>query len=318
MFADETVTFSVLKPVHLLPATEARCGRLTVVDIGLTVDAPPAVRRLVRDDVADLWPVPGPGDDKYSRGVVGVVAGSEDYPGAAVLSVSAAVSAGAGMVRYVGPSRPAALVASAVPEAVHGVGRVQAWVIGPGLVVSGADGADRLDAEQRRAVQEALAGEEPVLIDAGGLDLLALTDLGMRRGRPTLLTPHAGECARLLGVERSQVEAEPVGHAEELARRTGATVLLKGSHTVIASPQEVAPVWSQADAPAWTGTAGAGDVLSGLVGMLLAAGLDPEQAGALGALVHGVAADDANPGGPVRATGIAAQLAPTVARLLRR
>ena len=318
VFADETVTFSVLKPVHLLPATEARCGRLTVVDIGLEIAAPPAVRRLVRDDVSRLWPVPGPTDDKYSRGVVGVVAGSQDFPGAAVLAVTGAVAAGAGMVRYVGPSRPADLVASAVPEAVHGPGRVQAWVIGPGLVATGEDGDDRLDPEQRTVIEEALASEVPVLIDAGGLDLLLATDLGVRRGRPTLLTPHAGECARLLGIERAEVEADPVAHAEELARRTGASVLLKGSHTIVVSADAGGAVWSQADAPAWTGTAGAGDVLSGLVGTLLAAGLEPGVAGALGALVHGVAADDSNPGGPVRALGLAEALASTVAGLLRR
>jgi ADP-dependent NAD(P)H-hydrate dehydratase / NAD(P)H-hydrate epimerase len=316
VFADETVTFSVLKPVHLLPATEARCGRLTVVDIGLDMEPPAAVRRLTRDDVATRWPVPGPRDDKYSRGVVGVVAGSQDYPGAAVLTVTAAVAAGAGMVRYVGPPRPDDLVAAAVPEAVHGRGRVQAWVVGPGLVLAD-EGAGRLDPRQREAIDEALGSDLPVLVDAGGLDLLLATDLGMRRGRPTLLTPHAGECARLLGVERPDVEADPVGAARELARRSGATVLLKGSHTVLASA-DVAPVWSQADAPSWTATAGAGDVLAGLVGTLLAAGLEPAEAGALGALVHGVAADDAGAGGPVRALGIAQALPGTVARLLRR
>ncbi|MFN2318165.1 MAG: NAD(P)H-hydrate epimerase, partial [Dermatophilaceae bacterium] len=96
VFADETVTFSVLKPVHLMPATEVRCGLVTVVDIGLEIPEPAAVVRLDHDDVARLWPVPGPMDDKYSRGVLGVVAGSEDYPGAAVLTVTAAVAAGAG------------------------------------------------------------------------------------------------------------------------------------------------------------------------------------------------------------------------------
>jgi ADP-dependent NAD(P)H-hydrate dehydratase / NAD(P)H-hydrate epimerase len=318
VFADETVTFSVLKPVHLLPATEARAGRLTVVDIGLQIPEPPEVVRLEHDDVGRLWPVPGPTDDKYSRGVLGIVAGSQDYPGAAVLVTTAAVEAGAGMVRYVGPATPSALVGSAVPEAVHGAGQVQGWVIGPGLVVTDAGGGDRLDAAQREAVEEALASELPVLVDAGGLDLLAATDLGMRRGRPTLLTPHAGECARLLGVDRSAVEQDPVGHAEDLAVRTGATVLLKGSTTVIVSPDPDQPVWSQTDAPAWTATAGAGDVLAGLVGTLLAAGLPPAKAGALGAVVHGIAADHANQGGPVRALAIAHAIPGTVARLLRR
>src|SRR5690606_16325184 len=116
VFADETVTFSVLKPVHLLPVTEPRVGRVTVIDIGLHLDAPPAALRLDHDDVASLWPVPGPTDDKYSRGVLGVVAGSVDFPGAAVLTTTAAVAAGAGMVRYVGPRRPSDLVLAAVPE----------------------------------------------------------------------------------------------------------------------------------------------------------------------------------------------------------
>ncbi|MGB7820205.1 MAG: NAD(P)H-hydrate epimerase, partial [Ornithinibacter sp.] len=133
VFADETVTFSVAKPVHLLAPTEQACGLLSVVDIGLDLTVEPAVRRLDHDDVRGRWPVPGPDDDKYSRGVVGIIAGGEGYTGAAVLSVTSAVASGAGMVRYVGTPHPTALVRSVVPEAVHGVGRVQAWVVGPGL-----------------------------------------------------------------------------------------------------------------------------------------------------------------------------------------
>ena len=315
VFADETVTFSVLKPVHLAPVTEARCGRLTVVDIGLELDVPPAVVRLTRDDVTDRWPVPGPTDDKYSRGVVGVVAGSDTYPGAAVLACAAAVESGAGMVRYVGPDRAADLVQATAPEVVPGPGRVQAWVIGSGI-----DGTDlaHVDGAQLEAIEQALGSDLPVVIDAGGLDLLADTDLQRRRGRPTLLTPHAGECARLLGVERAEVEADPIGAAQELVAATGATVLLKGAVTVIAAPDPEEPIRTQADAPAWLATAGAGDVLAGLLGTLLAAGLAPAEAGALGALVHGGAADDANPGGPVRALAVAHEIPRTVARLLRR
>ncbi len=195
VFADETVTFSVAKPVHLLPPTEQACGLLTVVDIGLEVDADPVVRRLDHDDVAALWPVPVASDDKYSRGVLGVVAGGESYSGAAVLSVTAAVEAGCGMVRYVGTPTPTALVRAAVPEAVHGAGRVQAWVVGPGLdVASRAAGAKA----QLDVAREALAGAEPVVVDAGGLDLLDADVLAARSDAVTLLTPHAGECARLL------------------------------------------------------------------------------------------------------------------------
>ncbi len=321
VMADETVTFSVAKPVHLLPATEQSCGVLTVVDIGLEVTAPPVVRRFDHDDVATAWPVPGPGDDKYSRGVVGVIAGGESYTGAAVLCVTAAAEAGAGMVRYVGTPTPAGLVRAAVPEATHGVGRVQAWVVGPGVdTASRAAGA----AAELDAARDALAGEEPVVVDAGGLDLVDDAVVRRRRDRVTLLTPHAGECARLLTrlggseVARGDVEGAPLEHARRLAALTGATVLLKGATTLVVPPEEGAPVWSQADAPAWLATAGAGDVLAGLLGTLVAAGLPADEAGALGALVHGVAADRANPGGPVRALAVAQALPAAVAALLRR
>ncbi len=328
VFADETVTFSVAKPVHLLPPTEQAVGRLTVVDIGLTVEAEPAVRRLTHDDVAGLWPVPGPSDDKYSRGVLGVIAGGEGYTGAPVLCCTAAVEAGVGMVRYVGTPGPESVVRTAVPEAVHGVGRVQAWVIGPGW---DPDATGEAAHAQRRAALDALASDLPVLLDAGGLDLLD----GPRRA-PTLLTPHAGEAVRLYNrvmetwpppdagwgfgssADRASVEADPTGWARLLAELTGATVLLKGSTTVLASPDREAALWSQNDAPAWLATAGAGDVLAGLAGTLLAAGLEPGLAGALAALVHGVAADRANPGGPVRALAVARGIPGTVAHLLAR
>ncbi|XVX19464.1 bifunctional ADP-dependent NAD(P)H-hydrate dehydratase/NAD(P)H-hydrate epimerase [Actinomycetota bacterium] len=316
VFADETVTFGAPKPLHLLPQTSHACGQLTVIDIGLDLDeVTPAVERLGRDDIAGLWPVPRAEDDKYSRGVLGVIAGGEQYTGAAVLSVSAAASAGVGMVRYVGTGKPTALVRGLVPEAVIGAGQVQAWVIGPGMDVtaSGAQAADML-----AVAREALASTEPVLVDAGGLDLVE----GPREA-PTLLTPHAGECARLLtrlGHERSRddVARRPLAHARELAERTRATVLLKGATTLVVPPAGSGrPVRSQEDAPGWLATAGAGDVLAGLIGALLAGGLDPLDAGSVGALVHGVAADDANPGGPIRASDVTHAIPGTVAGLLR-
>ena len=270
VFADETVTFSVAKPVHLLPPTEQACGILTVVDIGIELTGRPAAQRLDHDDVTALWPVPTPADDKYSRGVVGVVAGGEAYTGAALLAVTAAVESGAGLVRYVGTPTATALVRAAVPEAVHGPGRVQAWVLGPGLDVASTEpGA----LEQLEAARSALAGTEPVVVDAGGLDLLDAATLAARADAVTLLTPHAGECARLLTrltgadstnrshlpqdagadstnrshlprgeVTREQVEASPVAHARALAAATGATVLLKGSTTVVVGPGEGATV----------------------------------------------------------------------------
>jgi len=317
VFADETVTFGVPKPVHLLPATEPAVGQLTVVDIGLEVEGKPEVERLGWDDVAALWPVPGATDDKYSRGVLGIVAGGEDYTGAPLLCCTAAVEAGVGMVRYVGTPTPTALVRQVVPEAVHGEGRVQAWVVGPGLDPASRARGSKAQLDVARA---ALDSDLPVLVDAGGLDLVR----GHREG-PTLLTPHAGELARLLtrvegaDVTRDDVATRPVDHARRAADALGATVLLKGSTTLVVPPTASGrAVRSQADAPPWLATAGAGDVLAGLAGALLAAGLDPLDAGSLAALVHGVAADRANPGGPVRALAVAHGLPGAVAALLTR
>lgn len=339
VFADETVTFGVPKPVHLLPATEAAVGRLTVVDIGLDLAGrAPAVQRLTFDDVAQLWPVPTVEDDKYSRGVLGIVAGGEDYTGAPIMATTAAVCAGAGMVRFVGTKTPTRLLRALVPEAVFGVGRVQAWVIGPGMDL---DATGSQAKRQLAAAKEAVGSDAPVLLDAGGLDLLD----GPRTG-PTLLTPHAGELARLLTrlrrqgsagagqerpeqgpreqgsaeqVSRQQVAGSPLRYAREAADRTGGTVLLKGSTTLVVPPTASGlPVRSQSDAPAWLATAGAGDVLAGLAGALLAAGLPPLDAGSLAALVHGVAAYRANPGGPVRALAVAHGIPAAVAHLLNR
>ncbi len=317
VFADETVTFAVAKPVHLLPNTEPAVGLLTVVDIGLTLTSTPAVERMEHDDAADLWPVPTARDHKYSRGVVGIIAGSESFPGAAVLACTAAVEAGAGMVRYVGPPTATQFVIRAVPEAVPAEGRVQAWVLGPGV---DPDDAGVTARGQIDRICRAIESDDPCVIDAGAL---ALFDYP--RSAPTLLTPHAGELARLLThwpghqeVTRDQVEADPVAWAHAAAHETGATVLLKGATTVIAEPQVGMPIRVSASAPSWLATAGAGDVLAGLCGTLLAAGLTPRDAGSLAALVHGVAAHNSNPGGPVRALNVAHSIPSTVSRLLRR
>jgi len=317
VFADETVTFAVAKPVHLLPVTGPAVGLLTVVDIGLQMTVTAGVERMEEDDVADRWPVPTTTDHKYSRGVVGVVAGSDSFPGAAVLTSTAAVESGAGMVRYVGPERATGFVLQAAPEVVPAEGRVQAWVLGPGVDPDASDGGSQ---RQVQKVTAALESDDPCVVDAGALSLFDYPRAGA-----TLLTPHAGELARLLTgwpghqeVTRAEVEADPVAWAQAAAHETGATVLLKGGTTVIADPDVHWPVRVASSAPAWLATAGAGDVLAGLAGTLLAAGLSPRDAGSLAALVHGVAAHEANPGGPVRALAVASRIPGTVARLLQR
>lgn len=318
--ADLTVTFGAPKAGLLLPPATRRVGRIVPVDIGLDLSAcAPAVRRLDDRDAAALWPVPGPADHKYSRGVLGVVAGTAAYPGAAVLTVSAAALTGVGMIRYLGPDRVVDAVLAARPEVVHGPGRVQAWLLGPGVDPQDMGQAERV----RAALDESLTGLLPAVLDAGALVLAP------ERLEPWIvLTPHAGELAQLLGrygeeVDRDRVDAEPWRWVRRVQALTGATVLLKGSTTLVAGPEDTC--WAQADAPAWLATAGAGDVLAGVLGALLAGSVGrvldrPGHAAALAAtavLVHGRAADRAVPGGPVTALAVADALPGTVAGLLR-
>ncbi|MBY8881829.1 NAD(P)H-hydrate dehydratase [Actinacidiphila acidipaludis] len=296
--ADVTVTFGTYKPGLLVDPAAASVGALRLIDIGLGPDlGAPALEALQHADVAALLPRPTGESDKYRRGVVGIAAGSQRYPGAAVLAVSGALRAGAGAVRYAGPGGDAVLAAH--PETLvsagppHAAGRVQAWVVGPGL-------GDTADA--RTAVEQVLASDVPVLVDADGLRLLDAETL-RRRQAPTVLTPHAGEAAALLGRAREEVEARRLDAVRELARRFGATVLLKGSTTVVAGPDEGRAVRVNATGTPWLATAGSGDVLSGLTGSLLAAGLAPVDAASVGAYLHGLAARLAE--GPLSALDVA-------------
>ncbi len=292
--ADVTVTFGTAKPALLVGPAAQHAGHVEVVDIGLdpALLAAPAVGRLEQGDLAAAWPWPGPDDDKYRRGVLGIVAGGRTYTGAAVLAVGSAVRAGAGMVRYVGPREPTDLVRARWPQAVPGTGRVQAWAVGSGV--------DPDDPEQREHVERALASDLPCLVDAGALEVVAT------RTAPTLLTPHAGELARLLtrlegsDCAREAVEAEPLAHARRAADALGATVLLKGTVTLVVPPGG-GTVLAQADGPPWLASAGSGDVLAGLAGTLLAGGLEPVLAGAVAAAVHGRAGALASGGGPLDA-----------------
>jgi hydroxyethylthiazole kinase-like uncharacterized protein yjeF len=293
-----TVTFGTHKICHLIDPAAAACGPVHLVDIGL--DLPPAaVQSLQPADIHAIYPVPDGESDKYSRGVLGLMAGSAQYPGAAVIATSGALAGPIGMLRYVGPDAVAAAVRAVHPEVVAGEGRVQAWAIGSGL-------GDEFD---RDKIQELLAGSEPVLLDADGLK--ALTG---KVTAPTVLTPHAGELGRLLGVPREDVEARRLEHAREVAERFGATVLLKGSTTVIASPDGRVRV--NTNATAWLATAGAGDVLAGLCGSLLAAGLDPLDAASVGAYLHAAAANLAAAGGPTTALQVAGHVAEATRQVL--
>ncbi len=283
-----TVTFGTHKVAHLVDPAARHAGVVHLVDLGL--DLPdPAVEALQPGDVADLLPRPTPDAQKYARGVVGVRAGSAQYPGAALLSVAGAASGLVGMVRYVGPDSVADRVRAAHPEVV-GDGRVQAWVVGSG---GGEHAGDELAA--------ALSDGVPVVVDA---DALAHLDGPLPVG--TVLTPHAGELAAMLGVDRADIEARPLEHARRAATAYGCVVLLKGRHTLVADP--AGPVRVTTTGTPWLATAGAGDVLGGLVGALLAAGLTAYDAASVGSWLHGAAATVAGGGGPLVASQVATSI----------
>jgi ADP-dependent NAD(P)H-hydrate dehydratase / NAD(P)H-hydrate epimerase len=273
--ADVTVTFGSLRHAHLIDPAAAACGYIDLIHLG--VDFPTGdVEALDAEDVRQLLPTPDPTDHKYSRGVVG--AGSIRYPGAAVLAVSGAATGLAGMVRYVGAAT--AQVIAVHPEVV-GDGTVQAWVVGSG---TDTDAGAHLEAAARSGA--------PVVVDAD-----ALAELGVQLVAPStgpsldlVLTPHAGELARMLDTTRDQVEDRPLRHVREAAARFDAVVLLKGRRTLIARPDGHVRV-NTTGSP-WLATAGSGDVLAGLIGSLLAAGLDPFDAASVGAWLHGRAAEE--------------------------
>ena len=269
-------------------------------------------------DVAALVRVPTPSDDKYSRGVVGFVTGSTRYPGAAVLGVEAALRTGVGMARYLGPARPTELVLQRRPEAVTAQGRVQAWVVGSGI-----ESVGDLEAEPERWAQAALSSGHPIAIDAGVIDEASI-ERATASGAPVMITPHAGELARLLGRERSAVLEAPLEAAREVAARLDVVVLLKGHTTRAVAPSGAAVV--ARSAPSWLATAGAGDALAGILGALLAShaealATDADRTllmrlGAAAAGIHGLAAERASAGGPLTVLDLCVAISPVIAELV--
>lgn len=296
--ADLTVTFGTHKPGLLIDPAREYAGSVRLIDIGLhsALPATPALESLQHADVAALLPRPAAESDKYRRGVVGIAAGSPRYPGAAVLAVAGALRGGAGAVRYVGAATDAVL--ARFPETLvsdsgpRKAGRVQAWVAGPGA------------GDDATPVTEALSTDVPVLLDADGLRLADRETIRTREA-PTLMTPHAGEAAALLGISREEVEASRLTAVRNLARAYHATVLLKGSTTLIAAPDDTTAVRVNPTGTPWLATAGSGDVLSGLAGSLLAAGLTPLDAASTAAYLHGLAGRYAANGAPAGAHDVA-------------
>jgi NAD(P)H-hydrate repair Nnr-like enzyme with NAD(P)H-hydrate dehydratase domain len=266
--------------------------------------------------------VPAESSDKYTRGVLGVVTGSDLYPGAAVLGVEAAARTGLGMIRYLGAQRAADFVLHRRPEVVTAPGRVQAWLIGSGMDAGSrpADDAVRL----RAAVRDGM----PIAIDAGALDLLP------EATGPVVITPHYRELAGVLAsradddsdaVTADDIAADPGGWAARASGILGVTVLLKGHTTYVASPEGAR--LAVTTGPAWLATAGSGDVLGGVLGALLAthagelAGGDASvlpSLAATAAYLHGRAGERASYGGPIAALDIAEALPQIVREALKR
>lgn len=303
--ATRTVTFGTFKAAGLVdPAASVGGGLPVLVDIGLDGDlAEPSLEAVEPSDghLVARHLFTGEVSHKYTRGVVGVAAGSAQYAGAAHLCVAGAQAGPAGMVRFLGDDELDRRVVDRAPEVVAATEphRCQAWVVGPG---TGDDARERLEVVLDQGV--------PVVVDADALAVLPGSV-----PVPALLTPHAGELARMLDVDRETVEARPLAHVREAAERWSCTVLLKGERTLVATPGR--PTRVNLTGTRWLGTAGSGDVLAGLAGSLLAAGLDQHDAGSVAAFLHGAAGQRANPGGPFTATDVAAVLPAVLADFLR-
>ena len=256
--------------------------------------------------------VPRPDDDKYSRGVLGIITGSPEYPGAAVLGVEAALRTGVGMVRFVGAKNVATLVLQRRPEAVTTDGRVQAWLLGSGMDV------DARDDETTERLSRALGQGVPAVIDAGALDLLSVAS----RTAGVVITPHFGELARVLAIDRETIRDNPADAALRASDQLGVTVLLKGHRSYIAAAD--GSRFMCTGAPAWLATAGAGDALGGILGALVASHAKHSVAdvgmlarlAATACVVHSLAAHRASAGGPFTILDLAEQLSPTIARLI--
>lgn len=290
--AEVTITFAGDMPGLRIAPGRGRAGRVVVADIGIPRDLrPDPVAWLAGDAAIAAIPQRADDDDKYAAGGVLVVAGAPGMSGAARLSTRAALRAGAGIVVGCVPPSVRAEVAAWTPEVMiagndrdeidRQLGRVSSVALGPGL------GRDDVTTG---LVKDLIAGvRQPLVLDADGLWHLG-SDLAALRTRPhaTVITPHCGEAARLLGISRAEVEASRLDAAAALADGSGHVALLKGPGTIIAAPGRP-PVVLRGGTSALA-TAGSGDVLTGIIAALLARGMNARGAAVAGAALHARAA----------------------------
>ncbi len=305
--AERTVAFGAPKPCHLLPPASGCGGRLIVADIGIPrriLEARGARELLVEEeDVRALLPLRPIESNKGDFGRLAVIAGSRGKAGAALLAARGAIRGGAGLVTVFSaesiaplmvanlpeamteplPESGGAIAASAAKTVVRALARFDAAVVGPGLETS----------PETVAFLETLLRESrlPMLVDADGLNAFqGRPGVFKRRRGPLVLTPHPGEAGRLMGKTARSVQSDRFGAARALARGTGSVVLLKGARTLVAEPD--GRITANPTGTPLMATGGSGDVLAGLIGALLAGGLDPVDAARAGAWLHGAAGEE--------------------------
>ncbi|HWX49467.1 MAG TPA: NAD(P)H-hydrate dehydratase [Roseomonas sp.] len=309
-----TITFFRRKPGHLLLPGRDLCGRLELAQIGLPDSVLPGIAPRAFHNQPGLWRLPArrPESHKFSLGHVTVPAGAA-LTGAARLAAGAARRVGAGLVSLAAPDRasamllrsgePGLMVAEEAPTALLEDERRNVWILGPGLPATPAT---------RALLHQVIAAGRQVVADGGALTAAAGQPEALRGA--SVLTPHAGEFARVFG----PVGEDRVARLREVAARLGAVTVLKGSDTIVAAPDGRVAI--NDTAPPALATAGSGDVLAGLVAGLLAQGMPPFEAACAGVWLHGAAAlralHGAPPGAPLIPEGMLAEIGAAVASVL--
>jgi len=307
--AVETVTFFRKKPAHLLLPGRMHCGRVRVADIGIDPQVLDEIKPLTAENLPQAWrwsfPVPRMDGHKYARGHAVVVSGDIASTGAARLAARGALRAGAGLVTLASPRDALAVNAAALTAVMVravdnpiqfaellGDKRLNACVIGPGVGIN---------ARTRDFVHTALSAQRHLVLDADALTSFASAPdrlfeaIKASDGQQVVLTPHEGEFPRLFSeISNKYPGRSKLERVRAAAERSGAVVLLKGADTVVASPDGRATI--AANAPPWLATAGAGDVLSGIIAGFLAQGVPAFEAAGIGVWMHGEGASEAGPG----------------------
>ena len=276
------------------------------------------IRKWSAKDVKKSIVIPSDLDNKYSRGVLGVITGSAKFPGAAVLTSGAASATGLGMVRFHSSSGLAHLVLHSNPEVVVQPGPVTAWLAGSGI--DHKKYSDVTTWQRHRWFTLISKQSVPTILDAGALHLAG------KLLQPTVITPHAGELSRLLRsrgvtVDSEAIEGNPKKWAKRASQELNVTVLLKGSRTVVAQSEDLIELPSSTP---WLATAGSGDVLAGILGALVATNYieilnDPEHLATLAAsaaYIHNAAALLASRGSPITATQIITHIPAAIGKIL--